>query len=457
MSSVSPPPSPVRDVSELRRYFAEGGKPVSEHRVGIEHEKIAVLAGGQAPDFDRTIGPLLERLASGSGGWERVQEEGRTIALRRGRATVSLEPGGQLELSDEPRATAGAAAAAVRAHLHELAPIAREVGITFLATGFRPLGTLDDVPWMPKGRYRVMREYLPRHGALGLEMMKRTATVQANLDYTDQADCAEKMRVAMGITSLVTALWAASPLCDGKPSGWQSWRARAWLDTDDARCGLLPFVFDPDAAETIFASYTEWALDVPLFFVHRDGQYQAAPGLTFRRFLGEGFAGQAATLADWELHLSTLFPEVRLKRYLEVRGADSGPLPMVEALPAFYRGVLYDAEARRAAWALVADWSFADRVALRREVPRAGLRTEVRGRAIGDRCRELVRIARDGLERLGDDDPALLDPAWRIAETGRTVADQVVEAWQRTLGDPGAAALTALAGFTEALRLPLTA
>jgi glutamate--cysteine ligase len=415
----------VRDAAELRRHFAEGAKPIAQHRIGVEHEKIGVLADGRAPDYDGVIGPLLDRLAE-VGGWQRVSEAGKTIGLRQGRATVSLEPGGQIELSDEPRATAREAAAALRRHLDQLLPLARGFGVTFLATGFRPLGTLEEVPWMPKGRYRVMRAYLPTRGQLGHEMMKRTATVQANFDYADQADCAEKMRMTMGVSSLVTALWAASPLAEGKPTGFQSWRARAWLDTDPDRCGLLPFVFDPDAGERLWEAYAEWALDVPMFFVYRGGAYLEAGGMTFRRFLAEGFRGERASHADWELHLSTLFPEVRLKQYIEVRGADAGPLPMVQALPALYRGLVYDREARRAAWELVSGWSFAERQALRRDVPRAGLRAEVRGAPILGRCRELLAIARAGLERLGDDDPDLLAPIERIAASGRSRADELV-------------------------------
>ncbi len=431
-----PDPTPVRGVGELRRHFQAGAKPRGEHRVGVEHEKLAVLPDGRAPSWEAVIGPLLEELAGV--GWGRVEEAGRLIALRRGRATVTLEPGGQLELSDEPRASARASAAALDAHLAELAPIAARHRVHFLATGFRPFGTLDDVPWMPKGRYRVMRAYLPTRGGRGLEMMKRTATVQANLDYADEIDCAEKMRTAMGVTSLVTALWAASPLVEGRPSGMQSVRAGAWLDTDPDRCGLLPFAFGPP--EQVWDAYVEWALDVPMFFVWRDEEYRPAGGMTFRRFLAEGFHGERATVGDWELHLSTLFPEVRLKQYLEVRGADAGPLPMVRALPALYRGLLYDGAARAAAWALVDGWTMEEREALRREVPRLGLRAEVRGRPILPLARELVAIARAGLARLGDDDPALLAPVEEIAASGRTVADRWIDA---AAAAPGTAQLIA--------------
>lgn len=427
------------DAAALWRYFAAGEKPSGQHLLGVEHEKLAVLPDGAAPSYEDHIEPLLERLAGH--GWEPVREAGLLIGLRRGegiaRATVSLEPGGQTELSDAPRASARAAEAALRVHLDELRPLVGALGLTWLGLGFRPFGTLDDVPWMPKGRYRVMRAYLPTRGALAHEMMKRTATVQVNLDYASQADCATKLCAAMGTSSLVTALWAASPLVDGRATDEQSHRAACWLDTDPARCGLLDFVFADDAEEQLYRRYAEWALDVPMFFVAREGEYRPAHGLPFRRFLAEGFQGERATLADWELHLSTLFPEVRLKQYLEVRGADAGPLEMELALPALCRGLLYDEEARRAAWALVADWTLAEREALRREVPREGLRTRVRGQAIAGRCRELVAIAQAGLRRLGaEEDLPLLEPIERIARTERTVADELRELHRRAGGDP---------------------
>jgi glutamate--cysteine ligase len=288
---------------------------------------------------------------------------------------------------------------------------------------------------MPKGRYRVMREYLPTRGKLAHEMMKRTATVQANLDYLDEADAMEKLRLGQGLSSLVTSLFAASPIVDGKPSGWQSWRARAWLDTDPDRCGLLPFAFKPEAT---FRDYAEWALDVPMFFVYRHGEYKAMH-LPFRRFLREGWQGERATRADWELHLSTLFPEVRLKRYLEVRQADASTREMVRALPPLWRGILYDATSRQAAWALVADWSFDERLELYQRTPREGLRGQIRGHKIVDLCRELLRISHDGLKRLGSHEGAqMLQPLDEIVATGRTTADRIAELWQKHAGNPGA-------------------
>lgn len=425
------------DPNALWRHFAEGEKDST--RLGVEHEKLAVLSSGAAPSYEGQIERLLERLAER--GWEPVREAGLVIGLKRGagveQASVSLEPGGQTELSDAPKHSARAAEASLRAHLDELRPIVAELGLTWLGLGFRPFGTLDEVPWMPKGRYRVMRSYLPTRGAMAHEMMKRTATVQVNLDYRSQADCAAKLRAAMGTSSLVTALWAASPLVDGRATDEQSHRAACWLATDPDRCGLLDFVFADGAEEQLYRRYAEWALDVPMFFVARQGEYRPAHGLPFRRFIAEGFQGEQVTPADWELHLSTLFPEVRLKQYLEVRGADAGPLEMELALPALCRGLLYDEGACDAAWALVADWTMAEREALRRAVPREGLRARVRGQAIAERCRELVSIAQAGLRRLGaEDDLPLLEPIEHIAREERTVADDVRALHARTGGDP---------------------
>lgn len=286
---------------------------------------------------------------------------------------------------------------------------------------------------MPKGRYRVMREYLPTRGRLAHEMMKRTATVQANLDYLDEADAMEKLRLGLGLSSLVTALFAASPLKEGRPSGFQSFRASCWLETDPDRCGLLPFAFREGAS---FRDYAEWALDVPMFFLKRDGEYRPMH-LTFRRFWREGWQGERPTAHDWEVHLSTLFPEVRLKRYIEVRQADASTRELARALPALWRGLLYDLPSRQAAWQLVRDWSFEERLALYRETPRLGLRATIRGTALLPRCQELVAIAKSGLLALGSPEGArLLDPLEQIATSGRTVANQVLDAHARVNGDP---------------------
>jgi glutamate--cysteine ligase len=285
-----------------------------------------------------------------------------------------------------------------------------------------------------------MRDYFPKYGRdsrLAHEMMKMTATVQANFDFTSEDDAVDKIRTAYGITSIITALFAASPIAAGRPSGFKSYRAAIWLETDADRCGLLPFVFKPGFR---FRDYVDWALDVPMFFVVRDGVYRPADKMTFRRFLTDGWQGLRATIVDWEVHLSTLFPEVRLKRYIEVRGADAGPMPMARGLGALWRGILEDPEARRAAYSLVADHAFEEREALRREVPRTALAARLGRHSVRELAVELCEIAATGLARLplASDDARLLGPLLAYATTGRTPADDLLDDFQSTNGDPSA-------------------
>jgi glutamate--cysteine ligase len=288
---------------------------------------------------------------------------------------------------------------------------------------------------MPKQRYDVMRAYMPRVGTRGLDMMLRTATVQANLDFSGEADAAAKLRCIYSVTSILTALWACSPIVEDRPSGYQSYRAWIWRDTDPARSGLLPFVFERD---DVFRAYTDWALDVPMYFVYRDG-YRAVPaGFTFRRYLAEGWEGEHATLADWGMHLSTMFPEGRLKRFIEIRGADCGSLAMIAALAPMMRGLLYDEAARREATKLTAPLSIADRQRLADEVPMQGLAARAGAHTVGDLAQELVAIARDGLQRVAPASAELLAPVEAIAATRRTQADAMVELWERHRGDRAA-------------------
>lgn len=434
----------VQTISELVAHFERGIKTSEQLRVGLEHEKIGVALEPGSPDggvrpvpYDDAPGrPQIRELLAGltAAGWQPVREGDNIIALRRDGASVTLEPGGQFELSGGPQPTEVECTAELDAHLRELLPLAESLGIVFLGSGFRPLGTWADVKYMPKGRYRVMREYLPTRGRLGVEMMKRTATVQANLDFTSEADAVAKMRLGIGLGPLVTALYAASPLVDGKETDYKSYRASCWLDTDPDRCGILPFMFQEDAG---FRAYAEWALDVPMFFIYRHGTYTPAAGLTFRRFMHEGANGEHATLADWELHLSTLFPEARLKQYVELRSADAGPLPMIRALPALWRGLFYSDAARAAAWKLIGDLSVAEREQLRRDVPRQGLQTQIRGRAIAPLCAEMVRIAQSGLRELGSESgEKSLDLLLEGALTGRCPADDILDAFRKVHGDP---------------------
>ncbi|HEY4395618.1 MAG TPA: glutamate-cysteine ligase family protein [Polyangia bacterium] len=425
---------------DLEGYFRSGSKPRAGFKIGIEQEKIAVLPDGRAVPYDGP-GGLAEVLGRLEGrGFSATREDGHVIALARAGDRITMEPGGQFELSGGALATAVDCATALDAHVREVAEVARPLGLRFIGTGVRPFGALEDVAWLPKRRYVVMREYFPRHGRqsrLAHEMMKLTATVQANFDYADEAEAVDKIRTAYGVTSIVTGLYAASPVVFGRASGFKSYRAAVWLETDADRCGLLPFVFKP---EFRFRDYVEWALDVPMFFVVRDGAYRPAHALTFRRFLAEGWEGQQATMADWEVHLSTVFPEVRLKRYIEVRGADAGPMPMARGLGALWRGILEDAEARRAAYELVADRTFAEREALRREVPRAGLGASFGGRPLRTLALELCRISAAGLGRLpsGAADRTLLDPLIAYAEAGRSPADDLLDDFAAERGDPAA-------------------
>jgi glutamate--cysteine ligase len=422
--------TPIQSIDELAQRFHAGAKPPGELRIGAEHEKIGVLIGdgpdlGAAVPFDgpRGIEALLGRLAGR--GFGRVVERGRTVALSRPPEKLTLEPGGQLEHSADPLSSIAAIEDELTGQVRELVDASAPLGIAWLGIGFRPWGTRDEVTWVPKGRYEIMRLELPERGALALDMMKRTATVQANLDYTDEDDAGRKLRAAMSVTSLVTALFASSPIASGRDTGHASYRARVWLETDPARCGLLPFAFEEGA---IFRRYTEWALDVPLLFLYRDERYLRAGGVTFRRFLREGLAGERATLEDWDTHLTTLFPEVRLKHYLEVRGADAGPMAIVTALPALWKGILYEEGALDAATALLAGLSYADRLALREAVPVRGLAAPLPdGRTVRDAARELVAIARAGLSRLAPDEVRYLAPLEEIAATGRTIADRVRE------------------------------
>jgi glutamate--cysteine ligase len=402
--------------------------------VGAEHEKIGILLpdGAAVPYHgERGIAALFARLQLR--GWEPVREGREVIALGRGAERITLEPGGQLELSGDPLRDMREVKEEITDHLAELAAPSQELGIAWLGMGFRPFGELDDIEWVPKGRYAVMRAELPRRGTRGHEMMKRTATIQANVDYADEDDAERKLRAAMSVTSIVTAIFAASPIAGGRDTGFQSYRAHAWLDTDERRCGLLPFAFERGGA---FRRYVDWALDVPLLFLYRDGQYREAGGASFRRFMTDGLDGQRATLEDWDTHLTTLFPEARLKRYLELRGADAGTLPMVLALPALWTGLLYDDAALAGATALTAGLAMADRQALRQAVPRQGLAARLPdGRSVRDVGRELVALAAAGLGRLAPGDVAYLDPLREIVETGRTVADRVREAFARGPGE----------------------
>ena len=431
--------TPVASISELVDYVRAGEKPVERFRVGTEHEKIGLRQEdlGSVPyEGERGIGAVLEKVAR-EDDWVPVFEGENLIALEKDGASITLEPGGQLELSGAPLRTIFETCAEFNRHLDLIRRVSEPLGLVWLSLGCNPLHEVAKIPRMPKARYRIMREYLPTRGDLSLHMMHLSATVQANLDYSSEADMVEKMRAAMGLTPVVSAIFANSGLSGGKPSGFVSQRIHFWRHTDPDRCGLLPFVFEPGFG---YARYVEWAVDVPMFFVVRDGSYLPARGMTFRQFLETGFEGHRATLADFDRHLTTLFPEVRLKQVVEVRGADAVPCHLTCALPALWKGILYDAEALSAAWELVEDWSFEERDAALGEVSRKGLAAEVPGGPVLPLAREVVSIAFGGLRRIAhpgesrDDERGFLEPLFEQLETEKSPGQVILDRWEGEWG-----------------------
>jgi glutamate--cysteine ligase len=428
--------TPIENVDQLVELLHRAGKPRDRWRIGTEYEKVGVdRQTGRAARFSgpRGIEALLRGLAERYG-WEPKEENGRTVALARGGASITLEPGGQLELSGEQCPTLHCTQKELATHVREVVSLGRELGIAFLGLGIQPVSRLDEIEWVPKQRYGIMGPYMTRVGTLGQRMMKQTATVQANIDYADERDAMTKMRVGMGIAPLVNAMFANSSVSDGALNGYMSFRGHIWTDTDRARCGLLPFVFRDGAG---FADYVQWALDVPLYFIVRRGRYVGeVTGIPFRRFLAEGAAGERATLDDWNLHLTTLFPEVRLKGYIELRSADSQLPERMLALPALVKGVFYEPDCLDAAWDLVKRWTFEERVALWRAVHREALLTRFGGLRVIELARELYAIAEEGLRRqhaldeAGRDERIHIERLGEQLETGRSPARVIAEKWR---------------------------
>jgi len=421
---------------QLLASFTDGCKPRDEWRIGTEHEKIGYCLDTLRPipyAGERSIRRTLELLVTDD--WQLGFEAENPISLHHGMANITLEPGGQLELSGAPLDTVHQTCAEVRHHLRLLAKVRDELRIGFLGIGFQPKWQRQDIPWMPKGRYGVMRNYMPQVGAHGLDMMLRTATVQVNMDFDSQADMARKMRIGYCLQPMVTALFAASPFCDGKPSGLLSTRANCWLDTDKARTGVPAMIFDEGFG---FETYLQWLLDVPMYFVIRDGRYIDCSGQSFRDFLHGKLAalpGQRPDMADWELHMTTVFPEVRLKGYMEMRGADAGGKPWICALPALWKGLLYDAESLDKAWNMVADWSHAEVLAMRNAVPRLGLAAPFRDTNLLQLAETMLDISASGLTNLncrneeGMDETIHLAPLLRAVEHNQTQAEQWLYAY----------------------------
>ena len=431
--------TPITGRNQLVDYLASGGKPKADWRIGTEHEKFGFrLDDLRPPTFDgeRGIEALLEGLVRF--GWTPVRESvdgnpPRTIALVRDGASVTLEPAGQLELSGAALEDIHQTCVETGTHLNEVRQVADQLQLGFLGMGFQPKWSRADMPWMPKGRYRIMRDYMPGVGDLGLDMMTRTCTVQVNLDYADEADMVKKFRVSLALQPVATALFADSPFTEGRPNGYLSYRSHIWTDTDPDRTGMLDFVFEDGFG---YERYVDYMLDVPMYFSYRDGVYVDASGKSFRKFLkGEldVLPGMLPTLRDWSDHLTTAFPEVRLKKFLEMRGADSGPWARICALSAFWVGLLYDDAALDAAWDLVRDFTLVERHVLRDGVPRHALKLPFRDASVRELAVEALKISVAGLRRRaalngdGSDESRFLDPLLEIAESGQTAAERKLE------------------------------
>ena len=423
----------VESRNELVEYLESGCKPESRWMLGTEHEKFGYTLDDLRPlpyAGDRSIHAILAGLAERYA-WRPVLEAGQPIALLDDTgASITLEPGGQLELSGALLDNIHQTCTEVNTHLRQVRSVSEPLGIAFLGMGFHPKWGREDMQWMPKARYRIMREYMKKVGTMGQDMMTRTCTVQVNLDFGSERDMVHKFRVSLALQPVATALFSNSPFSCGQPNGYLSYRSHVWEDTDPDRTGMLPFVFEGDMG---FERYTDYMLDVPMYFVYREGEYINVAGQSFRDFLAgrlPGFPGQKPTLKDWEDHLTTAFPEVRLKRYLEMRGADGGPWGRLCALPALWAGLLYHQPSLDAAWDIARDWSLEERIRLREEVPRLGLKATVGGRSVQDIAKELIELARSGLAargRLnasGDNETGFLSPLYDVAEAGITPAER---------------------------------
>jgi glutamate--cysteine ligase len=433
---------PITSLDDLERHFRAGEKPRERWRIGTEHEKLPFFRNGHQPlpyGGENGILAVLETLRSRFG-WQPVFEGEHLIALTREEASITLEPGGQLELSGAALASAHGTCAELSVHLREIHAVAEELGLLFLNLGRNPVVPSDRMPWMPKERYSIMRRYLPTRGSMALDMMVGTGTVQTNIDYADEADMARKLRVGHALAPFLLALFANSPFAGGRPTGYLSSRTRVWQDTDPDRSGFVPGVFQEGFG---YRAYVEYALDVPMFFIHRNGRYLDCSGHSFRRFIEEGLEGHQANLEDWALHLTTLFPHVRVKQYLELRMVDVGPLEMICAFAALTRGLFYDATALAEAELLVKPLPPGQLPLLETEAARHGLRGTALERPIRDWARDLLAIARGGLERLdvrngaGATEAGLLAPLEGIVDSGRTLADELLALyegpWQRRI------------------------
>ncbi|QEE46719.1 glutamate--cysteine ligase [Rhizobium sp. WL3] len=429
--------TPLGTLDDMAAYMAAGSKPKEQFRIGTEHEKFAFFRADNSPvpyHGEASISALLTGMQSKLG-WEPIMDGENIIGLgeEHGMGAISIEPGGQFELSGAPVETLHQTCKESNQHLAVLRDVAEPMGIRFLGIGGSPKWSLAETPRMPKSRYEIMTRYMPKVGSQGLDMMYRTCTIQVNLDFSSEADMRQKMRVSMKLQSLATALFASSPFTEGKPNGLVSWRGDIWRDTDNQRAGVLPFTFSKDFC---FGDYVKWAIDAPMYFIVRDGRYHDCTRITFRQFMDGALKGEIAEwepqLGDWTNHLSTLFPDVRLKRFLEMRGADGGPWRRICALPALWVGLLYDETALAAADALTADWTVEDVIAMRDAVPAQGLKASVAGRPLMEVAREVVEMSRSGLKaraRLnseGQDESVFLNTLDEVLAKRTTLADDML-------------------------------
>jgi glutamate--cysteine ligase len=433
--------APIESKAQLIEDLESACTPRDKWLIGTEPEKFAFRLSDnkrlpyEGPDG---IGEILSRLERF--GWEPIQEQGKTIALSMNGCAITLEPGGQFELSGAPLENIHQTCDEVHTHLAQVKEVGDELGTGMLGLGFDPSWRRDQVSWMPKGRYAIMNREMQRVGNLGLDMMLRTCTVQTNLDFSDEADMVEKYRISLALQPVATALFANSPFKEGKPSGFLSLRSNVWTDTDPSRCGMLPFVFEEGYG---FERHVDYILDVPMYFVYRDGIYHDVAGKSFRDFMAgklEGFEGEIPHMGDWTDHMTTNFPEVRLKKYLEMRGTDGGPWRSLCALPAYWVGLLYDSDSQSAAWDMVKDWTIEEQARMRDDVPAQGLKTPFRGGTVQDLAKRSLEIASAGLKRrarkdaAGNDESGFLDTLRGIAESGRTSAEELLDAYENRWG-----------------------
>jgi glutamate--cysteine ligase len=429
------PDPQIEGRADLLSVFAGGEKPKDRWRIGTEHEKfVYALNDHHAPSYEEKGGIHALLIGLTKFGWEPIYEGDTIIALSGPDGNVSLEPAGQFELSGAPLDNLHQTCAETGRHLAQVKEIGEKLGMGFLGLGFWPDKTRADLPIMPKGRYEIMLRHMPRVGSLGLDMMLRTCTIQTNLDYASEADMVKKFRVSLALQPLATALFANSPFTDGQPNGFLSYRSHIWTDTDPARTGMLPFVFEDGFG---YERYADYMLDVPMYFVFRDGRYIDVAGQNFRDFLDgrlPAMPGEKPRLADWTDHLSTAFPEVRLKSFLEMRGADGGPWNRICALPAFWVGLLYDDQALDAAWDEIKHWTIDDHHRIREQVPRLGLATQgPRGRDFRTLGAQILDIAHAGLAArrrfngAGDDETGFLDPLREIIAHGKVPAEMLLD------------------------------